>query len=164
MFAWQDAMELAQMFETEYSPAEARKFFDGYSQKWIKKVEDVLAPDIAKMLAATPRGRDAILRKLRKEFHKPEDPRHQYDIIVTFFIVCIIAQLRVEKMIRLRDYYRTIMGPGSGNRATCAGWYDFSREMAKIETDYEFPAHVFNAYGTGLNDEESEIDDFEGDD
>lgn len=163
LYAWQDAMELAQMFESKYYPDKARKLFESFCPNWLKDVEEVLEEDIIKMLGATHRGREAVLQRLDKRFTGPNFPEGPENIIIAFFIICIIVQLRVERMLRIRDYYRTIMGPGATNRSTCSRWYGFSRQMAAIPTDYEFPEHVFNAYGTGLSGQEDcdEDDDFE---
>jgi hypothetical protein len=61
-------------------------------------------------------------------------------------VFAILGQVRVMEILELRDRYRLALAPGSGNRITCSSLYAFQQEMAGLQT-YDWPDHVFDAYG-----------------
>lgn len=73
-------------------------------------------------------------------------------------VLAILAQVRVQEALELRDRFREVLAPGLGNRVTCANVYVFSQEMRELYL-YDFPDEVFEACGNGIDTTDDDDDD-----
>jgi len=135
-------MELASLLEELYNPAEIRDIFERVrAANKVTAYERSLRAEIGSILERTPAQRPAYLRKMAKEV--PDAHRPAFTLLLA-----ILAQVRVTKILNLRDQFRGVLSPGDGNRRTCAGLYDFGMEIANLSRDPSFPYEVFEAYGS----------------
>lgn len=155
LFAWRDAMALAHLLETMFDLKTVRKVFDHLGPVNVVKWEAILQEDIGNLLQKTEAQRPAYLRKMAKAH--PKDPHRPAFTL----LLAVIAQVRVTRLLELRDEYRGSLAPGEGNRVTCASAYDFGMAVARLHQQApSFPFEVFEAYGSSAMDE----DEDEGDD
>lgn len=134
-------MALAQMLEEMYDAAEIRDTFASFNAKELRAFDSELAQEVDLLIGKTEGRRPAHLKKLAKD-------HLDFPTLPAFVLLfAIIAQVRVAKIIELRDMFQGELAPGLGNRATCVGLHAFGTEMAKLYTSrIKFPYEVFEAY------------------
>ena len=86
--ASKEAIEIAQLLESEYQINDARRFFHRTTQDWLKHVEAFLDVDIERMIAAEPALRPEMLKKFRKAYERRDDKK---SIIIAFLTISIIV-------------------------------------------------------------------------
>ncbi len=138
LFAWRDAMELANWLENDFDVRSVRKAFDSASIKALRRFELENQEIIAELISKTPRQRPPCLRRVGKNL----------DELSRAFLVLFaaIGQVRAHNVLDLRDQFEWALSPGSSNRSTCAGAYQLSIRMAQIAS-IKWPDEVFHAYG-----------------
>lgn len=151
LFAWRDAMSLASWLENEYDLQAVRRAFDALTQAQRANFERLNAPLIEELIRRPETQRPALVRRACKDANATER-----GLLIVFAVLC---QARVRGLIELRDGYRDVLMPGSGNRATCAGLYGFNTALVELYR-HDWPSDVFSAYGggDGLPDDEDEDD------
>ena len=143
LFAWRDAMALAQLLEEMYEPSKTLELYNKLTYEDLQGFEQAYADDIATLIGRSESQRPSALRRMDKEH-----PEYRHSELC--LLLAIIAQVRTMEVLELRDYYRTVMAAGSGNRVTCVDWYEMSRGIAKLFDEYLFPFKVFDAYGADI--------------
>lgn len=138
LFAWRDAMALACLLEEDFDVQAVRIAFDAMQIGQKIDFEDKNCEIIEELIRRSESQRPAYVRKVGKS--ADEITR---GLLIVF---AILGQVRVMEILELRDRYRLALAPGSGNRITCSSLYAFQQEMAGLQT-YDWPDHVFDAYG-----------------
>lgn len=139
-FAWNDAIGIAHLLDEEVGAPRAHKFYDSLAKDSIMKFERDNHDLIANFIQKTEGQRPAYVKRCTKGMN--EDGAEATKIV--FLVLAIIGCVRVKEVIDLRDNYRYVLAPGSGNRITTASIYKFSEEVKQL-FQYDWPWEVFNA-------------------
>lgn len=149
LFAWRDALALADFLDDTFGAARARRTFEEASQAEILEFESANGSLIGDFIQKPESQRPALLARLRKA----ADER----TLILFVTLALLGVLRAKAVMELRDRFRTELAPGRGNRVTTAAVYDFSREMREVYR-YAWPSEAFEALGIDDSDEDSDDD------
>ncbi|MGU3473187.1 hypothetical protein ACLBWT_18820 [Paenibacillus sp. D51F] len=155
-FAWNDAMEIASFIDEEIGALKARKLYESITEESLLKFEKSNQDGIADFIQRSISQRPVYLRKFLKNV-KPENVEFTK---VGFLVLALIGCLRAKDVIELRDRFRYVLAPGSGNRMTTAGLYAFAGEISNI-FEYTFPDEPFTAQGIYMFDDDEDDDDAE---
>ena len=138
LFAWRDALSVADFLEENFGAAKARKVFESVPSEHIVEFEAANGELIGDFIQKPESQRKSFLSRISKQ----SDEVGQ----IIFLTLAILGLVRTKAVMELRDRYRTELAPGRGNRVTTASLYDFSRHMRKLYR-YTWPAAVFHAIG-----------------
>lgn len=154
LFAWRDAMALANLLESDYDVKEIRRAFEEMSGAEMFEFENKNREILQELIRRTEGQRPAYIRKVGKNVS--ETVR---GLLIAF---AVIAQVRVMRVMELRDEYRLALAPGSGNRITCAEMFAFQMAVSDAH-NIAWPDEVFDAYGGdgGWDDDNGEEDEDE---
>jgi len=152
-YAWNDAMGLAQWLEREFPLADIWKHHERMSFEACEKFEETNSHFIQELIKKTEGQRPAYLRKIGKN-----SDTFSLGLLLLF---AVIAQLRVKDLFDLRDEYFWALNPGSGNRVTCQGIYEYMLKVKQVTSNYDWPHDIFDAYGGGLDFDEADDDEMD---
>jgi hypothetical protein len=138
--AWSTALDLAGLLAEIMASeglqlADARRLYDAQDAKKLADHDRLIVDTIAAFVVKTPSQWPGVLRKLFKG--KPWAQR------AIFLTLAILACLRAQQLIDLRDSFRTALAPGRGYRATTAEMVLFGTQVADLYVDYSWPHEVF---------------------
>lgn len=150
LFAWRDAMAIAEFIAVEYTVPKARKAYESHEHATISKFEREHAELLTEFIQKSESQRPAFLRRITKS-----TPPLSESTVILFLVLALLGVLRSKNIIELRDRFRTVLAPGRGNRITTSAIYAFSNEMRSVYS-YEWPYEVFDAIGEFDDSSESE--------
>jgi len=145
LFAWRDAMSMAEWIDEEFGVAHARKVYEQFDSSSVLKFERENQDLLANFIQKTESQRPAFLRRVAKKAN--EDTR------ILFVTLALIGVLRAKEVMEIRDSFRTALAPGRGNRVTTAGIYVFTEKIRDIFT-YGWPWEPFDAMGIYCGEDE----------
>jgi hypothetical protein len=131
-----EATQMAIRLIRTYSVTEAKEAFESMKPRDLVSFEKKWEGHISNFIRVADISRPALLREIEVD--------HGREVAVLFLTFCIIAVLRVCKVIDLRELHFGILNPGASNRATTSGIYEFSRAMQKLNVP-EWPVAAFRA-------------------
>lgn len=152
LFAWRDAMALANWLEQDYDVKAVRRAFEAQTVDYFLNFEKENRQHIEELVRRPESQRPAYVRKVCKNVD---------EVVQGIFIVlAIIAQVRNRDLLELRDRYRSALAPGGGNRITCSELYAFHLDAMNLHR-FAWPDEVFMAYGgdSGWDDDDTDEDD-----
>ena len=151
--AWRDALSMADHLAGAFADAnglslrDIRRLYETAPSDWVEDIDQTHSHVIAEYVRRSERQRPAYFRKVTATL----DLQGQ----IAFLVLCLLAAVRANALLDLRDNYRMLLVPGSGNRVTVAGAYAFLMEAYKL-IDYSWPDGVFEAIGIYAADHEDE--------
>ena len=131
-----EATQIATRLIRTYNIAEAKEIFETMKVREIVAFEAKWEAHIANFILVADIARPALLREIEAKNGRKN--------ATLFLTLCIVAALRAGKIIDLREKHYGVLVPGSNNRATIAGIYEFSRAMQKLNVP-EWPEAAFRA-------------------
>lgn len=143
LFAWRDAMSISQLVIEHLGFSRAKNIYSKVSVRDIMDFEQENNELIGQFIQKSESQRPSFFKKLTKEANETSK--------VLFLVLAIIGVIRAKNVMELRDNYRSVLAPGSGNRITTASIYDFSNEMFHLFS-YDWPLEVFEATGNAYDD------------
>jgi hypothetical protein len=151
LFAWRDAMAIAYLINEEIGALEARRLYESITEESLLKFEQSSQEELADFIQKSESQRPAYLRKFLKNVKQENVELTK----VGFLVLALIGCLRAKDVLDLRDRFRYVLAPGSGNRMTTAGIYAFAGEIKNIY-DYSFPDEPFTAQGIYMFDDDDD--------
>ena len=148
MFAWRDALAIAELICELYGRARAENVYKAVEQKEVVKFESENQQLIADFIQKSESQREPFLRRITKE--AGDGTR------IVFLTLALLGVLRAKALMELRDQFRTALAPGGGNRITTASLYDFSNALPSIYV-YEWPAEPFDALGAFISEDPRDL-------
>ncbi|MDO7931560.1 hypothetical protein Q6A26_03645 [Xanthomonas euvesicatoria pv. eucalypti] len=154
--AWTDALGMAEHIAGDFASAtglslnQIRRRYEGIPVNQVEQFETDYWPLIADYLAKTEGQRPGNFRKVTAKVGTDEK--------IMFLVMCLLAGLRASKLLELRDEYRMVLAPGSGNRSTAAGAYRFLMQAQEL-MDHSWPYEAFEALGLYDDDDDDDDDD-----
>ena len=145
LFAWSDAMDVANLLDQVVGATKARKIYEKMDTETVTKYESDVTEQLAEFIHKTQTQRASYVAKQLKD----EETK------VAFLVLAILGLLRVKEVVELRDRYRMSLAPGRGNRDTAAALYLFADKVSRLY-DYLWPDELFDAMGLydGRDDDE----------
>jgi hypothetical protein len=149
LHAWRDAMALADFLREEceamdLTVAAARRIYESIDVNNLIDYEEQVSDAVATMIQKPEGQRANHFRKTMKDATTTTK--------VGFLVLCILGAVRAKEVLELRDRFRMVLAPGSGNRVTCAGAYAFAAEVVS-SFNYARPEEVFGAMGIDDSDD-----------
>lgn len=132
IFAWHDAVAIADLLARRYPIQHVRKIFESFDKQDLIRFEQENKELIGDFIQKSEKQRANYLDKISN---------HELSNIV-FLVIAIIAVIRVKGVLELRDRYRLMLAPGRGNRITNSALYEFSMEMLAL-FNYSWPEEAF---------------------
>jgi hypothetical protein len=151
LFAWRDAMAIAYLINEEIGALRARTLFESITEESLLKYEQSHQDELADFIQRSESQRPAYLRKYLKNVNTENVELTK----VGFLVLSLIGCLRAKEVLELRDRFRYVLAPGSGNRMNTAGLYAFAGEIKNIY-DYTFPSEPFTAQGIYMFDDDDD--------
>ncbi len=145
LFAWRDAMAMADWIDAEFGAAHARQVFEQFELSNVIEFERKHQDLLTEFIQKTESQRPAYLKRIGKNTDEAT--------WILFATLALIGVLRAKEVMEVRDNFRTVLAPGRGNRVTTASVYLFAEEVRNIFT-YVWPGEVFDAMG--INDDEED--------
>ncbi|CAN7523144.1 hypothetical protein LJR168_003748 [Pseudoxanthomonas sp. LjRoot168] len=142
--AWYDAIRMARHVADDFAESKGisiraiHRRFEAFSVEQIREFDSKYWHLIGEYVSKTESQRPAYFRKVAGKVGTDEQ--------IMFLVLCVLAALRAGRLLELRDQYRLVLAPGSGNRATAAGAYRFLMETQAL-FDYSWPHDAFTEAG-----------------
>lgn len=131
-----EATQMATRLIRTYNIADAKEVFEAKKVRELVAFETKWEAHIANFMLVADISRPGLLRDIEE--------KNGREVAMLFLTMCIVAALRAGKIIDLREKHYGVLVPGSSNRATIAGVYEFSRAMQKLNVP-EWPEAAFRA-------------------
>jgi hypothetical protein len=143
--AWSDALSIAELIDSLFGYAVAKKAYGTFSRKEVLEFEAKYVQQIGDFIQKSESQREPYLRRIAKDVGD--------DTKILFLTLSLLGVLRAKALMELRDRFRNVLAPGRGNRITTASLYDFSNEMPSL-FEYAWPARVFDSIEVSRYDDE----------
>ena len=135
LVARDDALWIANFLAETFPLIDAREWYEGMSKEVLVDFERRNQSLISAFIGKSASQRGALFRKMGKEAKDKTK--------VVFLTLAMLAAIRVQKTIELRDRFRNVLAPGSGNRITIEALYDFGYEVKAVFDDFAWPCDLF---------------------
>jgi len=131
-FAWRDAMSVVALIEQRFSLKQAQLVHKTLGEAMLVKQAAIWREALSDFIGMTEAQRAAYIRKMAERGLDQQS-------ILLFLLLAVIALVRVQEIIELRDQYRSILVPGRGNRITVAAVHDFGNAVFALGLSCPWP-------------------------
>jgi hypothetical protein len=148
LFAWRDAMTVAEMIDTTIGAVKAKRVFDSFDTTGLIKFENKNSDLIAEFIQKPANQRQSLLKQISAGVSE--------ETTIVFLTLVLLGLMRVKELIEIRDRYRSFLAPGEGNKATVAALYGFERAVL-MQLNYTWPDEPFTAIGIFTDEDEDDL-------